>query len=182
LKYFLSSEGSRRSLAYTESDLDASENWDDDDNASNDSMLADDEYDDYEIGEIIFSKPYIEHDEKADAMFSYNMVKTLPESPVVWEPEADDDDVFQDTPIVTQLYFIQISINLMKLSEYLIFCRLTEREVHSSPPLRFRKSPFVHAMFVIVHGSLASVYAHHQMLPQKNQSNLLHVHDTHYLL
>lgn len=93
-----SSDSSRRSLAYTESDLDASEQWDDDD-ASNDSMLADDEDDDDDFCQIIYSKPYtpcVDHDQKEDAMFSFNMVKTLPESPIVWEPEQDDDDVFQD--------------------------------------------------------------------------------------
>ena len=125
-----SSEGSRRSLAYTESDLDASEKWDDDDNASNDSMLADDEYDDDEIGEIIFSKPYIEHDEKADAMFSYNMVKTLPESPVVWEPEADDDDVFQDTPIVNSGYHEHAEDSIDSSEEAFDDARKQMQEIH----------------------------------------------------
>lgn len=125
-----SSEGSRRSLAYTESDLDASEKWDDDDNASNDSMLADDEYDDDEIGEIIFSKPYIEHDEKADAMFSYNMVKTLPESPVVWEPEADDDDVFQDTPIVNSGYHEHAEDSIDSSDEAFDDARKQMQEIH----------------------------------------------------
>lgn len=107
-----SSEGSRRSVAYTESDLDASEKWeDDDDDASNDSMLADDEDDDDELGQIIFSKPYIEHDDKVDALFSYNMVKTMPESPVVWEPEPEDDDVFQDNmPVASSGYHPEDSL------------------------------------------------------------------------
>lgn len=126
-----SSEGSRRSLAYTESDLDASEKWDDDDNASNDSMLADDEYDDDEIGEIIFSKPYIEHEEKADAMFSYNMVKTLPESPVVWEPEADDDDdVFQDTPKENSGYHQHAEDSIDSSDEAFDDARKQMQEIH----------------------------------------------------
>ena len=105
-----SSEGSRRSVAYTESDLDASEKWeDDDDDASNDSMLADDEDDDDEFGQIIFSKPYIEYDDKVDASFSYNMVQTMPESPVVWEPEPDD--VFQDNmPVAASGYHPEDSL------------------------------------------------------------------------
>ncbi|XP_071151974.1 uncharacterized protein [Mytilus edulis] len=107
-----SSEGSRRSVAYTESDLDASEKWeDDDDDASNDSMLADDEDDDDEFGQIIFSKPYIEYDDKVDASFSYSKVQTMPESPVVWEPEPEEDDVFQDNmPVAASGYHPEDSL------------------------------------------------------------------------
>lgn len=123
-----SSEGSRRSLTYTESDLDASEKWEEDD-ASNDSMLADDEDDDEEFGEIIFSKPYLEHDEKADAMFSYNMVKTLPESPVIWEPPADDDDVFQEMPMASSVYHPEDD-SLLSSDEAFDDARKQMQEIH----------------------------------------------------
>lgn len=128
-----SSDSSRRSLAYTESDLDASEQWDDDD-ASNDSMLADDEDDDDDFCQIIYSKPYtpcVDHEQKVDAMFSFNMVKTLPDSPVVWEPEAEDDDVFQDDiPVGPSVYNPNDSFDLESSDEAFDDARKQMQEIH----------------------------------------------------